>query len=147
MSTLSLRDDQWAKMVQFLGHHPHVYVGQKADCRQFVEDVLWILRSGAQWQLLPETHGPWNSVYKRFARWYDRGMWDALFVYFSDDADMESIMPDSTVVHAHSCAAGAAKKRGQAAQGLGRSRGGFSSKVHILVDGLGNPLHFRLTGG
>lgn len=30
---------------------------------------------------------------------------------------------------------------------MGRSRGGFSTKIHISVDGLGNPLRFRLTGG
>lgn len=39
------------------------------------------------------------------------------------------------------------KKGGQAAQALGRSRGGFSTKIHANVDGLGNPLRFRLTGG
>ncbi len=41
----------------------------------------------------------------------------------------------------------AEKKGGQAAQALGRSRGGFSTKVHVSVDGLGNPLRLRLTGG
>ena len=39
------------------------------------------------------------------------------------------------------------KKGGQAAQALGRSRGGFSTKIHVSVDGLGNPLRFILTGG
>jgi transposase len=39
------------------------------------------------------------------------------------------------------------KNGGQAAQALGRSRGGFSTKVHSAVDGLGNPLRLRLTGG
>jgi len=39
------------------------------------------------------------------------------------------------------------KSGGQAAQALGRSRGGFSSKIHITVDGLGNPLRLRLTAG
>ena len=33
------------------------------------------------------------------------------------------------------------------AQALGRSRGGFSTKIHVLVDGLGNPLRMRLTAG
>jgi len=39
------------------------------------------------------------------------------------------------------------KRGGQAAQALGRSQGGFSCKIHVLVDGLGNPLRFRLTAG
>ena len=39
------------------------------------------------------------------------------------------------------------QKGGQAAQALGRSRGGFSTKIHVSVDGLGNPLRFILTGG
>lgn len=39
------------------------------------------------------------------------------------------------------------KKGGQAAQALGRSRGGFSTKIHVSVDGLGNPLRFILTTG
>jgi transposase len=39
------------------------------------------------------------------------------------------------------------KNGGQAAQALGRSRGGFSTKIHISVDALGNPLRFKLTGG
>ncbi len=45
------------------------------------------------------------------------------------------------------CGRRPAQKGGQAAQGLGRSRGGFSSKIHLSVDGLGNPLQFQLTGG
>ena len=38
-------------------------------------------------------------------------------------------------------------KRGQSSQALGRSRGGFSTKVHVSVDALGNPLRFRLSAG
>ncbi len=39
------------------------------------------------------------------------------------------------------------KNGGQSAQALGRSRGGFSTKIHVSVDGLGNPLRFELTAG
>jgi transposase len=41
----------------------------------------------------------------------------------------------------------AKKNGGQQAQALGRSRGGFSTKIHIAVDALGNPLRFVLTAG
>ena len=59
---------------------------------------------------------------------------------------MAAVMPDSTAVRAHMCAAGGSKK-GDAGQEQcpGRSRGGFSSKIHLLVDALGFPLQFSLT--
>ena len=148
MSTVTLRNDQWSKIVEFLRSCPAVYVGQEAACRRFIEGVLWMARSGAQWRLLPETYGHWNSVYKRFARWCDKGIWDRMHQHFADDPDMEHLILDSTIVRAHACAAGASQKNGgQAAQALGRSRGGFSTKLHAGVDGLGNPLRFELTGG
>src|SRR4051812_16944141 len=54
-------------------------------------------------------------------------------------------MLDSTVVRAHVSAAGA--KGGQDGQALGRSRGGFSTKIHLKADLDGRPLAFHLTEG
>lgn len=110
MTRITLRDDQWQKILSFLREHPRVYVGKEAECRRFLEATLWIMRTGAQWRTLPEEKGKWNSVYKRYARWCDHNVFEDLFEYFSDDADMENVMPDSTVVRAHPCAAGAPKK-------------------------------------
>lgn len=39
------------------------------------------------------------------------------------------------------------RKKGRQIQALGRSRGGFGTKIHCLVDALGNPVKFTLTGG
>ncbi len=148
MSTATLTDQQWSKIVTFLRANPGVYVGQEHQCRRFVEAVLRILRSGEQWRFLPEQNGKWNSVYKRFAGWCDRGIWDQMLAYFADDPDLECLLLDGTVIRAHPCAAGAPTRQGgQAHQALGYSRGGFSTKIHIVVDGLGYPLDFVLTGG
>ena len=112
MTTVKLRNDQWRKFKNFLDENPKVYVGQERQCRRFIEGVLWLTRSGAQWRLLPREYGNWNSVYKRFDRWSERGVWQELFEHFTDDADMESMMIDGSVVRAHACAAGASRKKG-----------------------------------
>ncbi len=110
MTTVKLQDEQWSKIVTFLRKHSNVYVGKEANCRRFMEGVLWIMRSGAQWRFLPSENGNWNSIYKRYARWCDNGVWDGMHEHFAEDPDMESAIIDSTVVRAHPCAAGALKK-------------------------------------
>ena len=59
-------------------------------------------------------------------------------------ADNEYAMIDSTIGRAHQHRAGAQKNDDQA---IGRSKGGLSTKIHALVDALGNPLRFLLTPG
>ena len=111
MTDVSLTNDQWTTMREFLRQDRNAYVGNEADCRRFVEAVKWISRSGAQWRLLPAEDGHWNSVYKRFARWCDNGVWERMFEQLADAPDMENGMVDRTIVRAHACAAGAEKKR------------------------------------
>ena len=128
MSAEKLDDTQWTKIRDFLKADPNAYIEKnKEECCSFVEGLLWISRSVSRWRLLPTEYGKWNS--------------------FADDPDMENGMIDSTIVRAHPCAAGAKKSGGQEAQALGRSRGGFSTKIHITLDGLGNPMRVRLTTG
>ncbi len=110
MQTVKLTDGQWQKILPFLRSCPNVYVGQEDECRKFVEAVVWIARSGAQWRLLPVEYGNWNSIYKRFARWSNSDVFEKLHDFCSTDADLEHLLIDSTIVRAHPCAAGAQKK-------------------------------------
>ena len=115
------------------------------DNRLFVEAVLLIARTGSPWRDLPPDFGLWNSVYQRFSRWSRAQIWHTVLAELAGDADLEEVFIDSTIVRAHQHAAGAAEKKEK--QAIGRSRGGLSTKIHALVDGLGMLAHFHLTGG
>ena len=145
MST-TLSDHAWERIHAILTTHPDVRL--TAGTRLFLTAWLWMLRTGAQWRELPERFGKWNSVYKRVARWSKLGVFAHVLEVLSRDADYEWLMVDSTTCRAHMSAAGApASAGGQQAQSLGRSRGGFSPKIHIKTDALGLPLEVTLTPG
>ena len=112
MTDVKLTDNQWTKIRDFLKSDPNAYIGKDEEaCRAFVEAVKWVSRSGAQWRLLPSEYGKWNTIYKRFVRWCENGVWQRMLDHFADDPDMENGMIDSTIVRAHPCASGAQKKR------------------------------------
>ena len=133
-------------MHPILAAHRQVRVGSVEDCRSFLRAVLWVLRGGMPWRMLPESLGRWNSIFKRFSRWCGSGVWQALHAGCVHAPDLQAVFIDSTVNRAHPCAAGASGSSAEA-EALGRSRGGFSTKVHAITDALGNPLDFVLTGG
>ena len=146
MNRINLSDDEWAHILPQLKKLPEIYIGQPEASRQFISACLWILRSGAQWRVLPSMFGKWNSIFKRFSRWCAKGVWDKLLSHFSEASDLQDVSMDGSIIRAHACAAGAANSTAEI-EALGRSKGGFGCKVHALCDAHGMPLKFILTGG
>lgn len=104
-----LDDRTWQRILTFLRQQPDVYIGQPASCRHFIEAVLWMMRSGPQWRLLPECYGNWNSVCQSYNRWSRRGVWQRMQQSLVEFADLENLLIDRTTVRAHACAAGEKK--------------------------------------
>lgn len=101
-----LSDTQWRRICDLLPGKPGDPGRTGTDNRLFVNGVLWILRSGAHWQDLPERYGKWKTVHKRFTRWAQAGVWEKVFASLVSDPDNRYLMLDSTLVRVHQQAAG-----------------------------------------
>ncbi|WP_443033926.1 transposase [Streptomyces sp. AD681] len=111
------------------------------------------MRTGAPWRDLPSDYGPWQTVYGLFRRWQRQGVRFRLLTLLQVRAEMAGLIVwdvnvDSTICRAHQHAAGGHRDGagqeeppGGAAtepddHGLGRSRGGFTTKIRKAL-GLG----------
>jgi transposase len=144
MSKKYISEAPWSKISYFLKQCKKIYIKEEESCKNFIEAVFWMARTGAQWRELPENYGKWNSVFDRFNNWSKKQIWRELFEFCIQDPDLENVMIDATIVRAHACSAGYGN---QETEGLGRTKGGFTSKIHAKVDALGNPLKFIITPG
>ncbi|QEU26581.1 MULTISPECIES: IS5 family transposase [Pseudomonas] len=126
------------------------------DDRLMLNGILWVLCSGAAWRDMPERFGPWSTVYQRFREWRDDGTFnqalERLHLRLNQQGmiDLNTWMIDSTAIRATRAASGAGKKGGPEEpvdHALGRSRGGLTTKIHMLCDASGVPLSFVLSPG
>jgi transposase len=107
MNRLVLSDEQWNRVAPHLPGKPGDPGRSAADNRMFLEGVLWIARCGAPWRDLPATFGKWNSVFQRFRRWAQKGVFENVFKILSDDPDFEYTMIDGTIIRVHQHGTGA----------------------------------------
>lgn len=109
LDRLVLSDTAWGRIAPHIIGDERTRGSSGRDNRMFVEAVLWIVRTGAPWRDLPERFGSWNSAFRRFSRWSDKGVWHRIFAAMADDPDFEYLIVDSTIIRAHQHAAGAKK--------------------------------------
>lgn len=124
-----LTDDQWSRIAPHLPPQRPVTGRPASDHRQILEGILWRLRTGAPWRDLPARYGPWQTVYSRFRRWQQAGIWDRILAAVIAEADAAGTLDwtlhflDGTVIRAHPHAAGA--KKGAAITPSAAAKGAF----------------------
>jgi transposase len=102
--TFWLTDKQWAAIAPLL---PSFGGKPRVDDRRMISGILHRFREGLRWRALPDVYGPRTTVFNRFNRWSERGLWQDIFVALSHCDDPPLIgMADSTAVRAHRAAAG-----------------------------------------
>jgi transposase len=107
-----LRDDQWERLKGFVPGGRKGKRGPRTDNRRFLNALLWMARSGGRWRDLPRRFGKHETVKRRYYRWIEMGVLDAILAALAREADLEWLMIDSTIVRAHQQAAGARREKG-----------------------------------
>lgn len=102
-----LTDEVWVGLAPHLPGKQGDAGATGKDNRLFLEAVLWRVRTGAPWRDLPADFGNWNSVFRRFRRWAEGGVFERIFKEISGTPDFEYAMIDGTIVQAHQKASGA----------------------------------------
>ena len=108
MARFDLSDEEWAVIEPLLpkqGRSP-----KRQDDRRVLNGIFYILRTGAPWRDLPARYGPRTTVYNRYARWGERGVWKGIFDGLAEECDDALVFIDASIVKAHRAASGS--KRG-----------------------------------
>lgn len=138
MARTMLNDQHWSKLKTIFRHF-NIYL--KPNLRNFVEGMLFRIRTGCPWRDLPEAFGKANSIFKKYNRWSKKLILLEILKLISNGADIEWIFIDGSHVRAHQHSAGIKD------QAISKSIGGNSSKIHLAVDSNGNPIEFIITDG
>src|SRR5215475_4853141 len=100
-----LDDKQWQRIEPYLP--TDVRGKDRVDDRRVISGILHVLRSGCRWKDCPPEYGPHTTIYNRFVRWAERGVWENLFRNLAQRGRSGQIqMIDSTHIKAHRSASG-----------------------------------------
>ena len=126
-----LTDELWSKLLAILLEF-NLY--DKPNLRSTIEAILYRMRTGCPWRNIPATFGKFPTIYSCFNRWSKKGIFQKILKRLSADADKEWLMMDGSYIRAHQHAAGAAACSGEDDHAIGISRGGTTSKMHLMVN-------------
>lgn len=156
MSRHDVTDAEWKAIRVFLPAERNGKLGRPwKSHRRVLNGILWVLHVGGSWRDVPVRYGKWSTIYSRFRRWCREGLWGRIMKSLLKKLDAAGGIDrrlwcvDGTIIRAHRCASGAPQSTRETPenQALGRSQGGFSTKLHVLTDGAGVLLAVTATAG
>lgn len=101
----ALTDEQWERIKALLPGKAGDPGRSGKDNRLFVDAVLYVAKTGIPWRDLPERFGNWNSVWRRFDRWCEKGVWESIAMELGE-FDFEELQLDSSSIKVHLAAVG-----------------------------------------
>jgi len=159
-----LTDRQWALLEALLPKGRKPGRPPKWSKRQLIDGIRWRVRTGTPWRDVPDCYGHWRTVYGLYRRWQRDGTWARILSALQGQADAVDLITwdvsvDSTIARAHQHAAGARTRPDRQTEppggiarepddhALGRSRGGWTTKLHLACEQGQKPMSILLTGG
>jgi len=119
-----ISDESWKIIEPHLPGQAGQWGGIAKDNRTFINAVLWILRTGAPWRDLPQDYGKWGTVWKRYVRWCEAGVWERLRENLIKTPDFQWLIIDGSYIKVHPHGSGA--KGGN--QDMGQTKGGSTRR-------------------
>lgn len=110
-----------------------------------IRGILFVLNEGCGWRAINQPGVAWNSVYQYYRRWCREGTWKKLWEMLAPAERGKTAFLDSSQVKVHRAGLNAAG--GRESQCIGKTKGGWNTKVHALVDGAGAPQALSLSPG
>lgn len=119
-----LSEGEFARLEPLLPNKPRGV--PRVDDRRVISGIIHVLKSGCRWADAPEVYGPRKTLYNRFVRWAEKGVWENIFnALASSGGPPADVLIDSSAVKAHRCASGGkggSLRRQLAARGAGARR-------------------------
>ena len=83
----------------------------RVDDLRVISGIIFVLKRGLQWRDAPSEYGPHKTLYNRFKRWSEMGVFDKIFMALaSQDGPAEQLQIDATHLKAHRTASSLLKK-------------------------------------
>ena len=104
-----LTEEQFNKIKPLLPNKPRGV--PRVDDRRVISGIIFCLKRGYRWSDVPAEYGPAKTLYNRYKRWSEAGVFERLFeALAAEGADLSTLMIDASHVKTHRIAAGGVKK-------------------------------------
>jgi transposase len=138
-------DEEWAFVASYLTLMTEEAPQREHSLREVFNGLRWIVRTGAQWRMIPHDLPPWAAVYQQTQRWLNAGVFEAIV------SDLRAILrlaqgrqaePSAAIFDSRTLQSSPESGHRAGYDGAKRRKG---SKLHAAVDTLGYLLALHVT--